>query len=247
MIQQIIQQLVNLQYIDNQILQLYLLTGNLPIEVGDIEDDIQRIKVNIKREFDKMKEAGKNENKLELAIANAQERLAKYEKQQLEVRNNREYNAITKEIEIQQDIIIRSKEELDIIELHKEEYDNHKEIQEKKLDNLKENYGKKNKELKLLVDASSKKKEYLIGIRNQVAKEVEPRYLKIYERLQKGYVDKMAVVPMEKGASMGISLPPQRQVEVRHKNKFIIDEHSGRIVVDPSFFENAIKHFNKTY
>ena len=106
---------------------------------------------------------------------------------------------------------------------------------------------KKSQELKVLNESTSQKKEYLITIREEVIKEVDPRYLKIYERLRKGYIDKMAVVPMEKGAAMGISLPPQKQVEIRQKNKLIIDEHSGRIVVDPSFFEEAAQTLTKKY
>jgi hypothetical protein len=62
-----------------------------------------------------------------------------------------------------------------------------------------------------------------------------------YNRLREGLTNGIAVVAMEKGAALGMALPPQTQVEVRRKNKVIIDENSGRIVIDPSFFEEAKK------
>jgi len=75
--------------------------------------------------------------------------------------------------------------------------------------------------------------------REEVEKDIDQRYLKSYNRLRNGLSNGLAVVPMEKGAALGMALPPQTQVEVRHKNKIIIDENSGRIVVHESFFENA--------
>jgi predicted nucleic acid-binding Zn-ribbon protein len=69
--------------------------------------------------------------------------------------------------------------------------------------------------------------------------ELDQRYLRSYKRLRKGLKNGLAVVPMEKGAAIGMALPPQTQVEVRRRNKIIIDENSGRIVVDPSFFKEA--------
>jgi predicted nucleic acid-binding Zn-ribbon protein len=81
----------------------------------------------------------------------------------------------------------------------------------------------------------------LVEKREEVEEDLESRYLRSYKRLRRGLKNGLAVVPMEKGAAIGMALPPQTQVEVRRKNKIIIDENSGRIVVDPSFFEEAEK------
>jgi len=83
--------------------------------------------------------------------------------------------------------------------------------------------------------------EELLEKRKELQKELDDRYLRNYKRLRDGLRNGMAVVAMEKGAALGMALPPQTQVEVRRKNKIIIDENSGRIVVDPSFFEEAKK------
>ena len=143
MIQQIIKQLVSLQHIDNQIVQIDLLKGNIPIEVQDIEDNIQRIKVKMKREYEKFHTNEITRNKLELDIASATEKLQQYEKKQLEVRNSREFNSIVKEMELQQDLIDSSKEELYIMDIHKEEYEKKKEVYEQELKDLSDNYAKK--------------------------------------------------------------------------------------------------------
>src|SRR5699024_2889951 len=82
-------------------------------------------------------------------------------------------------------------------------------------------------------------KRKLVEKREDIEETMNSRYLRSYKRLRKGLKNGLAVVPMEKGAAIGMALPPQTQVEVRRKNKIIIDENSGRIVVDPSFFEKA--------
>ncbi len=79
----------------------------------------------------------------------------------------------------------------------------------------------------------------LLSKRKEVEENINDRYLRSYKRLREGLSNGLAVVPMEKGAALGMALPPQTQVEVRHKNKIIIDENSGRIVVHPSFFKKA--------
>ena len=80
-------------------------------------------------------------------------------------------------------------------------------------------------------------------MREEAKAKVDTRYLRSYERLRNGLHNGIAVVAMEKGACLGMMLPPQVQNEVRKMNKVIIDENSGRIVIDPEFFENARAQF----
>ncbi len=81
----------------------------------------------------------------------------------------------------------------------------------------------------------------LLGKRDEAKNKIEARYLKSYERLRGGLTNGLAVVPMEKGSALGMMLPPQLQLEVRKMARLIIDENSGRIVVDPEFFDTAKK------
>src|SRR5699024_10416451 len=92
-----------------------------------------------------------------------------------------------------------------------------------------------------VVKETEKEEAMLIKKRDEVEEDISDRYLRSYKRLRNGLSNGLAVVPMEKGAALGMALPPQTQVEVRHKNRIIIDENSGRIVVHPSFFETAEK------
>jgi len=89
--------------------------------------------------------------------------------------------------------------------------------------------------------STREEEENLLDIRETIEKELDERYLRSYNRLRNGLNNGIAVVAMEKGAALGMSLPPQVQVEVARRNKIIIDENSGRIVVDPSFFKQAKK------
>lgn len=92
-----------------------------------------------------------------------------------------------------------------------------------------------------MIENTKEEEEKLLEKRDELEKELDSRYVRSYNRLREGLSNGMAVVAMDRGAAHGMALPPQTQVEVRRKNKIIIDENSGRIVVDPSFFEEAKK------
>lgn len=239
----ILQLLTNLQYIDNRIDELTQLRGDLPEEIEDIETDILRAETRLKKLKEEEKSLMVEFDTLQMDIAKSKELVAKYEEQQLSVRNNREYDALTKEIENQNKRIDESLYRLDEIRDRQQSIGPDLDHEEDRVNMIKDEYDDKKKELDSLVESTSDEMKKLEQLREKVAKKVDEAHLKQYSRIREAARNNRAVIPMERGSAMGMLLPPQTQVEVRRKNKLIFDEHSGRIVVDKSFFQEAEKEF----
>lgn len=238
-----LQLLTNLQYIDNRIDEIKQLQGDLPEEIEDIELDIDRAEARVKKLREEEKALMVEFDTLQLDMQQAKELVAKYEEQQLTVRNNREYDALTKEIETQNKRIDDALYRLDEIRDRQQHIGPDIDHEEDRLAEIREVYEDKKEELDQLVSSTSGEEDKLKKLREEVAQQVDEKHLRQYTRIRKASRNGRAVIAMERGSAMGMLLPPQTQVEVRRKNKLIFDEHSGRIVVDKSFFENAEKTF----
>lgn len=237
--EEVLQKLANLQYIDSRIDELKQLRGDLPEEVLDIETDITRYEVRLEQLEQETKDLEAEKSAKELEIKTSLEKIGKYEDQQLEVRNNREYDALTKEIEAQKQLVEESGRRIEEIEKRQVEMGPEIETTEKRLEEVREVHKEKKENLESVVESTQSEEDKLLKIREKLMKELDKRYKRSYDRLRDGLANGIAVVAMEKGAALGMALPPQLQVEVRRKNKIIIDENSGRIVVDPTFFKKA--------
>lgn len=226
--------LVKLQSIDSERDELIKVRGALPDEVMDLEDEIAGYQTRIDKQN---QELGELENSIagnKAAIKDAEKLIKKYEEQQMNVRNNREYDAITKEIELQQlEIQIlekRIKEAYEKIEIKKEEIE--------KTQNTLEERGKdldsKKGELNVITKESEDDEQKLLKEREKAAKNVEDRLLKSYNKVRENMRNGLAVVPVKRGACGGCFnvVPPQKQAEIREKKKIIICEHCGRILAD---------------
>ncbi|MEX1063669.1 MAG: hypothetical protein WEC12_08695 [Balneolaceae bacterium] len=242
--EEVLQKLANLQYIDTRIDELKQLRGDLPEEVLDIETDITRHRVKAEQLEQEKKDLELEAKSLELEISDAKEKNEKYEDQQLSVRNNREYDALTKEIEAQKQLVENANSRIEEILKRQEEIEPELAVVTEKLDEVQKLHDEKKKNLDKVVEATKSEEDALLEKRDKMEKELDKRYVRSYKRLRNGLNNGIAVVAMEKGAALGMALPPQTQVEVRRKNKIIIDENSGRIVVDPEFFKNAKEEMN---
>ncbi len=238
---EILQQLTNLQYIDSRIDEIKQLRGDLPEEILDIETDIARGEQKLAKLNEEQKNLMVEFDTLKLDIVTSEEKVKKYEDQQLTVRNNREYDALTKEIEAQKQIIEHSTARILEIEKRQLSIEPEIEVAEKNLTEVKTLFDVKKNSLQQVMKSTEEEEQVLVDKRNEVEKEVDQRYIRNYKRLRNGLQNGIAVVAMDRGAALGMVLPPQTQVEVRRMNKIIFDENSGRIVVDQSFFENAKK------
>ncbi|MGB0345952.1 MAG: zinc ribbon domain-containing protein [Balneolaceae bacterium] len=239
---EILQQLANLQYIDSRIDEIKQLRGDLPEEILDIETDIARNEHKLSRLQEEEKSLIVEFDNLKLEITSSEEKVKKYEDQQLTVRNNREYDALTKEIEAQKQIIENSTARLAEIGKRQESIGPEVEEADKNLAEVKTLFDAKRNSLEQVMKSTEEEEQVLVDKRDEVENEVDERYIRNYKRLRNGLQNGIAVVAMDRGAALGMVLPPQTQVEVRRMNKIIFDENSGRIVVDQSFFDNAKKN-----
>lgn len=231
--------LIRLQYIDSQIDRLKKLRGDLPEEIRDLEDEIAGLATRIENQHREIQDAEVLRNKSELDIKESEELIKRYEEQQLQVRNNREYDALTKEIEAQRTRIAESQARIEAIDSTREERqsaaDEAVEMHKEKESLL----AAKKKELDEVLNDTKAEQAELEKTRASYAEQVDPRYLRAYDRLRTRVRDGRAVVSLERGAAAGYAVPPQRQVEIRQRNRIVACEHTGRIIVDSELFEET--------
>lgn len=226
--------LLNLQKIDSKLDEIKILKGELPIEVSDLEDEIQGLharETRIEEEINGINEFIEQKKKI---IKDAQDLIAKYEKQSDNVKNNREFEAINKEIEMQTlEMRLAEKHIKDAIE---EISDKARllETAKKNLLGKETNLKFKKGELEKIISETEKEETEYRSLSDAARGKVEPRLLTSYERVRKNYVNGLAVVPIVRDACGGCfnAIPPQRQSEVRQRKKILVCENCGRILVD---------------
>lgn len=236
---EILQQLANLQYIDSRIDEITQLRGDLPEEILDIETDIARGEAKLSKLEGEEKALMVEFDSLLLEVKSSEEKVSKYEDQQLTVRNNREYDALTKEIEAQKQVIENAQARTIEVDKRKEEIGPEVEAARTEVEQVKALFDQKQNSLEQVMQSTQDEEDVLTKKRTEVEKGIDARYMRNYKRLREGLNNGIAVVAMDRGAALGMALPPQMQVEVRRMNKIIFDENSGRIVVDQSFFDRA--------
>jgi predicted nucleic acid-binding Zn-ribbon protein len=226
--------LIKLQQIDSELDELTKVRGALPEEVEDLEDEIAGYQTRINKIENEITEVEKGIEDKRVAIKNAEKLIAKYQEQQMNVRNNREYDAITKEIELQQlEIQIsekKIKEAYESLEEKKGQIETTREL----LNERNKDLSSKKSELDVIISESEEEEQKLMKVREKATKQIEDRLLKSYTKIRNNAKNGLAVVPVKRGACGGCFnvVPPQRQAEVRERKKLIVCEHCGRILAD---------------
>jgi predicted nucleic acid-binding Zn-ribbon protein len=232
--------LVTLQKIESKLDEIHILKGELPMEVADLEDEIQGLharQMRIEEEINGVTEF--IEQKKE-AIKEAQALIKKYEKQSTNVKNNREFEAINKEIEMQQ---------LEVKLAEKHIKDANEEIAEKAvtLEKAKKTIAAKETvlntkkgELEKIIAANEKEEKHFNKLAAEAREHVDNRLLASYDKIRKSYRNGLAVVPVERDACGGCfyAIPPQKQSEIRQRKKVMVCENCGRILVDDDLNKN---------
>jgi predicted nucleic acid-binding Zn-ribbon protein len=240
-VEQKLEALYELQTIHTKVDKIRQTRGELPMEVADLEDDVAGLETRIqkiKADLDDTEDAivnRKNMIKESLAL------VKKYETQQNNVKNNREFEAISKEIEIQGlDVLVSEKK---IKELG---YDiaNKTEVYEKALADLEErkkDLASKQSELESITSETKKEEEVLVKEANKAEEKIDDRLKIAYNRLRGNFKNGLAVVTIERDSCSGCfnQIPPQRQSDIRQRKKIIVCEHCGRILVDETMADVA--------
>ncbi len=227
--------LYDLQIIDKRIDEIRNVRGELPLEVEDLQDEITGLETRMGNLNSEVADMEKEISEKKLAIKESLEKIKKYEEQQKNVRNNREFDAITKEIEFQQlEIELAQKRTRE----HQSRIENKQEVinsSKERLDERQSHLNFKRAELDGILAETQKEEEALKAKSAELKASIEPRLVGAYDRIRTSTANGLAVVSIERGASAGsfFVIPPQRQLEIAQRKKIIIDEHSGRILVDP--------------
>ncbi len=233
-VEQKLKALYELQTIHTKIDKIRQIRGELPMEVADLEDDVAGLETRIqkiKAELDDLEdEIVTRKNLIKDALAN----IKKYETQLNEVKNNREYDAISKEIEIQGlDIQVSEKK----IREFGFEIVSKTQVYEKALADLearKSDLEAKKDELGTITAETEKEENELTVLADKATKGIDERLLIAYNRLRQNAKNGLAVVTIQRDSCSGCfnQIPPQRQSDIRQRKKVIVCEHCGRILID---------------
>jgi predicted nucleic acid-binding Zn-ribbon protein len=226
--------LFSLQLVDSEIDKIKTLRGELPLEVQDLEDEIAGLETrlgNLKEEVATLEKAvaGKHNE-----IASAEALIKKYDDQQKNVRNNREYDSLSKELEFQT---------LEIELCNKKIKEFMYQLEDKKvvigesevlLNDRSADLDTKRSELDEIISDTQKEEDTLLKKSEKTQKIIEERLLTAYKRIRSNARNGLAVVPVKRDACGGCfnQIPPQRQLDIKSRRKIIVCEYCGRILVD---------------
>lgn len=226
--------LYNLQKVDTEIDKIKILRGELPLEVQDLEDEVAGLETrldNYKNDIVNLETAIANKKN---AIKESEALIAKYTEQQKNVRNNREYDSLSKEIEFQSLEIELSNKKIKQFFAEIESKKIQIEEAEKKIEDVRAALQAKREELENIVNETQKEEEDLKKKSEEIAGQIEPRLLTAYRRIRSNARNGLAVVSVERDACGGCfnKIPPQRQLDINSRKKIIVCEYCGRILVD---------------
>lgn len=239
----------DLQLIDSRIDKIKSVRGELPLEVEDLEDEVAGLDFRMNKINEELTEI-ENVIKEKLnKIEEARAMISKYNDQQKNVRNNRAFESLSKEIEYQ---------ELEIQYCEKQINASKSEIEEKKeklnetsnlKDERKTHLDHKKDELNSIMKETEKEESALIKKSEEFEKKIDNALLVSYKKIRSSVKNGLAIVPVERGASAGsfFVIPPQVQLDIASRKKFITDEYSGRILVDKDLADDEEKKMEKIF
>ena len=231
--------LYDLQLIDSRVDEIRNVRGELPLEVRDLEDDVEGFKNRVKKLEENLAEIENQIKSKKILIEEATGLIKKYTEQQKNVRNNREFNSLTKEVEFQE-------LEIQLAEKHIKEFMAQMEQKNAVISSTKERLEErethlqhKKADLDAILAETEKEEKLLLAKSDDYKKNIEDRLVKAYTKIRTNVKNGLAIVPIERGASGGsyFTIPPQVQMEIASRKKIITDEHSGRILVDAALAE----------
>ncbi len=225
---------LTLQKIDSKRDEIKTLKGELPMEVHDLEDEVEGLQTRVANIDSEIESINEYIESRKTAKKEAEALIKKYEKQQDNVKNSREFEAITKEIEIQELEMKLCDKHVKDAAVRLQETQNARVQAESQLENKRDILTIKKKELDKIIKETEKEETDLVKKSDKAREKVEDRLLSAYERIRTSYRNGLAVVPVLRDSCGGCFniIPPQRQAEIHQRKKIIVCEHCGRILVD---------------
>ncbi len=231
--------LYTLQQVDSKIDEIRAYRGNLPLEIQDMEDEIAGLETRIANFKEESKKHQKDISDYKIKIKETEALIKKYEDQQNNVRNNREYDSLTKEIEYQNLDIQLSEKRIKEITAKDNDVATKVASAQMRLNELNASLAEKKEELHSLVEGTEKEEEQLLKRSAECEKFVEDRLLVAYKRIRKNARNGLAVVGIFDEACGGCfnRIPPQHQLDICTHKKIIVCEYCGRILVDKGIIQ----------
>ncbi|HNU59989.1 MAG TPA: hypothetical protein PKI08_08565 [Aquaticitalea sp.] len=241
--------LYDLQLIDSRVDEIRNVRGELPLEVRDLEDEVEGLNTRLEKLNATLEIIDNDIKGKKNLIEEAKALIKKYAEQQKNVRNNREFNSISKEIEFQE-------LEIQLAEKHIKEFkaqtEQKKEVIAETKERLKDrqtHLKHKKGELNAILAETEKEENALVEKSKEFQEQIDERLVSAYHRIRQNVKNGLAVVAIERGASGGsfFTIPPQVQAEIASRKKVITDEHSGRILVDAQLAEEEKAKMEKLF
>ncbi|NOT36816.1 MAG: hypothetical protein HOP11_05520 [Saprospiraceae bacterium] len=226
--------LYELQLIDSEIDKIKVLKGELPMIVSDLEDEISGLSIRESKLQTAISDLEKEAGNFKTSVKTAEDSIKKYEKQLDGVKNNREYDALSKEINMQ-------RLEIQLLDKRKKEVDEQVKTKKTSLDGIKDRLkakqtemDEKKAELEKIIEKTDKEESTLKNKSEKGRKKIEARLLHAYDTIRKRYRNGLAVVTVKRNACGGCfnQIPPQVQLEIGLNKKIVACEHCGRVLVD---------------
>ncbi len=233
--------LYELQSVVSEIDKIKTLRGELPLEVQDLEDEITGLKTRLENLSDEIRNLDTAINNKKIAIKDSQALITKYTEQQNNVRNNREFDSLSKEIEFQTLEIQLSEKRIKEFTSEMNEKEELVKTSREQLKEREDDLERKNGELEEITQETRIEEEKLKSKSEKIETFIEPRLLTAFKRIRKNARNGMAVVTIQRDACGGCfnKIPPQRQMDIANHKKIIVCEYCGRILVDKDI--NAVE------
>ncbi|MBC7884757.1 MAG: hypothetical protein H7X99_04745 [Saprospiraceae bacterium] len=223
-----------LQLIDSKMDEIGILKGELPMEVSDLEDEITGLKTRSKKLETAVTDVEHELNQHNANIKESEALIVKYEKQLDNVKNNREFDALTKEIELQRLEIQLSQKKIRETSVSKDTKKEALDAILTKLAQRTKDADNKKVELSKIIEKTEKEEAKLLKESDKARKDIDERLLTSYDKIRKTYRNGLAVVTVSRGACGGCfnRIPPQLIIEIGVMKKIIACEHCGRVLID---------------
>lgn len=241
--------LYDLQLIDSRVDKIRSVRGELPLEVEDLEDEVAGLKVRIEKINEELNQYSDEIKSKKNAIEHSKSMIKKYNDQQKNVRNNRAFESLSKEIEFQEleiELCTKQIKELETqIEFKKESIEQNNEALKERSEHLEHKKG----ELQDILKETENEESELLKKSNEFESKIDESLLISYKKIRSSVRNGLAVVAVDRGASAGsfFTIPPQVQLDIASRKKLITDEHSGRILVDKGLADEESLKMEKLF
>lgn len=248
-VEQKLRALYDLQLIDSRIDDIRNVRGELPLEVQDLEDEVAGLTTRVTNLQQDVTNLETDINDKKLAIDQSNSLMKKYDEQQKKVRNNREFDSLSKEVEYQELEIQLAEKRINEFKAKIAQKNEIIEATKEKLAKQTQHLGHKKAELDAILKETEKDEKLLSEKSEEFAQSLDEHLFSAYKRIRTKVKNGLAVVAIERGASGGsyFTIPPQVQLEIANRKKITIDEHSGRILVDAALAEEEKIKIDKLF